>query len=146
MLHTEKFKNPAVLALIMAGLAMALTGISVDTASAKKYKVKFVVKATQSGTGTIKLKGTYTSKVFGKGKVTGTLVIPETTVTLKLKGGTATLRGKGVITGSKVNTKWKWIKGTGKYKKIKGSGTSKGLGTGGLSESDPYSYTGTATY
>ena len=118
--------------------AIAITAVAAQPAAAKTDKLNIKGEFKQTGT---KLNGTYKGKPWGKGKITGTLIIPEATLTFKLKGGTATIRYTGTVTGTTVKGKFKFTKGTGKYKGIKGSGTA----TGQLDGSD-YVFKGTAKY
>jgi hypothetical protein len=127
---------------IAAAMAVAVApGVSATpgaTAAAKTRTVNINAAFTQSGT---KLTGTYSGKPWGKGKATGTLVIPTATLTFHTKIGTATLRYDGTIyNGTKVKGDWKWIKGTGKLKGIKGGGKARGDLSG------KFKYTGTARY
>lgn len=131
---TRKTRSIAVLTAVAA---LGFTG----AAQAKTYKVRVVGHGTQTG---VNLKSTYKGKPFGTCKMTGKLVIPNTTQRWRCKGGAFTVIGHGT-TGAANNAKGTWkIKkgsGTGKYKGITGKGTFSGtLSTG------TFTYVGKASY
>ena len=127
----------AIAAAVVVAVAPGASSAQTATA-AKSHKVNISATFTQSGT---KLTGKYSGKPWGKGKATGTLVIPTATITFHTKMGTATLRYKGTVhDGTKVSGHWTFIKGTGKLKHIKGSGEANGDLSG------KFKYTGKARY
>jgi hypothetical protein len=131
---TRKFRTIAALTGVAA---LGLTGV----AEAKSHKVREVGHGGQNG---VKLFSTYKGKPFGTCKMTGTLVIPNTTQRWKCKRGSFTVIGHGT-TGAANDARGTWkIKkgsGTGKYKHITGKGTFKGKLSTGV-----FTYTGKASY
>ncbi len=119
----------------------AVAFVGTAYAARKSHKVNMLGKGGQVG---VKLHSTYTGTPFGTCKMTGTLVIPNTTQHWNCKGGKFTLTGFGK-TGAANDAKgtWKITKGsgTGKFKGITGGGTFAGkLSTG------TFRYKGTAKY
>jgi hypothetical protein len=120
---------------------LAVTFAATASAARKAHKVNMLGHGGQTG---VKLHSTYKGSPFGTCKMTGTLVIPNTTQHWKCKGGSFTLTGFGK-TGAANDAKgtWKIKKGSGKgkYKGITGKGTFAGkLSTG------TFRYKGTARY
>src|SRR5262249_8767131 len=125
-------------AAVAVAVAPGVSSAQNATSAAKSHKVNINAAFTQAGT---KLTGSFSGKPWGKGKATGTLVIPTATITFHTKMGTATLRYNGTIhDGTKVSGHWTFIKGTGKLKHIKGSGQANGDLNG------KFKYTGKARY
>jgi hypothetical protein len=130
------------LALLLCALC-ALSAIAlVATAYAKSsHKVNMLGHGSQVG---VNLKSTYKGKPFGTCKMTGKLVIPNTTQHWKCPKGKFTLTGFGK-TGAANDAKgtWKIVKGsgTGKYKGITGKGTFAGKLSTGI-----FRYKGTVRY
>jgi hypothetical protein len=89
--------------------------------------------------------GKTSGKPFGNGTVKG-VITPAEIVTMKVKGGTATMLIKAHISGIDLVGTWKWTKGTGKFKGIKGKGTAKGVGSGANFDQLKFSFKGTAKY
>jgi hypothetical protein len=139
-----RLNNRRSLALLLCALCALLAVAFVGTSAAakkKSHKVNMLGKGGQVG---VKLNSTYKGSPFGTCKMTGTLVIPNTTQHWKCKAGKFTLTGFGK-TGAANDSKGTWkIKkgsGTGKYKGITGGGTFAGKLSTGV-----YRYKGTVRY
>ena len=134
-----KFMNRKVLVVgaLAAFAGSAVVGPSV--ASAKSYKMNMKVTKAYTQVGD-KIRADYNGKPFGKCKMTGKLVIPNTQQTWKCKGGTVKLVAKGKVAAVVTGT-WKITGGTGKFKGAKGSGKFSGK----LSD-NIFTYKGTVKY
>jgi hypothetical protein len=140
-MHTVTRKTfTLAVATAFAGVALAapLTG----TASAKSYKVSFLLKGKLTDKPG-EIKGKVTGKPLGKGTYAGKVDFPNATYVMKFKGGTITFTEAGKLDGSIAKGKWKIKKGTGKFKGIKGGGTSAGDIT---KQADGFKYKGTVKY
>jgi hypothetical protein len=134
-------KTRSLVLLLCALCALVLTAFVATAFAKSSHKVNMLGHGGQTG---VKLHATYKGTPFGTCKMTGTLVIPNTTQHWKCKSGKFTLIGHGT-TGAANDAKGTWkIKkgsGTGKYKGITGHGTFAGkLSTG------TFRYKGTARY
>jgi hypothetical protein len=134
-------KTRSFVLLLCALCVLAVAFAATAYAKKKSHKVNMLGHGGQVG---VKLHSTYKGSPFGTCKMTGTLVIPNTTQRWKCKGGSFTLTGFGK-TGAANDSKGTWkIKkgsGTGKYKGITGKGTFAGKLSTGI-----YRYKGTARY
>ena len=136
-------RKTATLAVATAFAGVALAAPLTGTASAKSYKVSFLLKGKlTSKPGEIKGKVT-AGKPLGKGTYVGKVGFPKASYTMKFKGGTISFSEVGKLTGSKANGKWTITKGTGKFKGIKGGGTSTGDIT---KQADGFKYKGKVKY
>jgi hypothetical protein len=126
--------------LLVAGALVGPAAAGTTATAAGTKKVKITVKCKAQGQ--TKIVGTSTGQPLGKAKVTGTLALPNATLTFTTKKGSATMAASGrVADGGKLAGSWQWVRGTGAYKGITGKGTSSGdLGC------QPWLLKGTASY
>ena len=127
--------------LLCALCALVLTAFVATAFAKSSHKVNMLG---HGGTSGVKVHSTYKGSPFGTCKMTGKLVIPNTTQHWKCTHGSFTLIGHGT-TGAANDAKgtWKIVKGSGKgkYKGITGKGTFAGKFSTGI-----FRYKGTAKY
>ncbi|WCB92103.1 hypothetical protein DSM104299_00788 [Baekduia alba] len=134
--------NRGIKAVVALALVAGLSTVPANAATrTQKVDIKGHVNPTAKGS--TKFTGTYSGMPWGKGKLTGTLVVPVVTMTFHIKSCkcTATLRYAGKVSGTTFTATYQWIKGTGKYKRIRG----KGKTTGSIVTGD-FRHVGTLTY
>ena len=108
---------------LMATSAVAIGALAGPVAGASAKTTKITIKSNGPAPKTLAdISAPLTSTPFGKGKMTGKVIIPVSYYKWKFKDCTLVTTGEGALVGSKVpKGKWKVTKGKSTGKKCKGA-------------------------